>query len=110
MDRQALTEELIEPIRSTLIPYLQKTKTERQLLDLLEGDAEPMDWIRAPSYRAAMVAYLARKLGDERTKTRNALMPRALSIKSSIDTDRFSPDGYIDRILADADATFGGPR
>jgi hypothetical protein len=105
-----LARAVAEPIRAKLIPYVDGVTTEQRLLDLLESDKEPMDWIRGPYYRAALIAYLARKLGVDRNKTKSVLLPRALYISNGIDKDWLTPESYIDHILDDADAALTAER
>ena len=55
-------------------------------------------------YRAAQIAFLARKVGAARSATKNILLGFSLYIRDSIDKSRFTPETYIDQILDDADA------
>ena len=49
------------------------------------------------STQAAIVAFLARKLGIAREKTKASLITRAKLIENGIDTMRLTPETYIDR-------------
>ncbi len=99
-----LARAVVEPIRSKLIPCVGGTTTIERLHDFLEGDQEPLTWVmRGGCYRAALVAYLARKLGVPREKTKASLLTHAKLIDRGIDTTRLTPETCIDHILDDAD-------
>jgi hypothetical protein len=100
-----LARAVVEPIQSTLIPCIAGVTTIERLHDFLESDREPLSWyVRGSSYRAALVAYLARKLGVTRDKTKASLLTHSRRIANGIDTTRLTPESYIDHILDDADA------
>ncbi len=58
--------------------------------------------MRGPYYRAALVAYLAAKLGRPQDQTRDLLRKHARWIANGIDRSRFTPETNIDHILDDA--------
>jgi hypothetical protein len=105
-----LAKKVVDDARSKLIPLVGAIKTSADLLAFLERP----DWTTPPLiqmgeyYRAAQIAYLARKLGAARKETKNILLGFSLRIRNSIDKSRFTPETYIDQILDDADAAWSG--
>ena len=100
-----LARAVVEPVQSKLIPCIGSVTTIERLHNFLEDDQEPLRWyMRGPYYRAALVAYLARKLGVAREKTRASLRTHSIWIANGIDTTRLTPASYIDHILDDAEA------
>jgi hypothetical protein len=100
---QALAQALAVPIRAKLIPYVGGVTTLQTLLDFLERDAAPMQWVmRGPCYRAALVAYLSATLGANQERTRTILTTHARLYPNMIDTTRLTPETYVEHILEDA--------
>jgi hypothetical protein len=106
---EALEAAIAGPVRDKLVLYLGGITTIAKLLEFAERDEEPMRWFRVAGYiRAAIVAYLAAKLGVARQQTRDLLMKRAEYMTNSLDTARFTPESFIDHVLDDAEAEFSG--
>jgi hypothetical protein len=102
---EAIADAVTSGVRSTLVPFVGKINTIAALLAFLEDDVKPLLWaIRGPYYRAALVAYLAAKLGRPRDSTKDLLRKHARLIASGIDRSRLTPETYIDHILDDAEA------
>ena len=73
--------------------------------EFIERDEEPMRWFRVGGYpRAAYVAYLAARLGRSRAATRDVLTKYGANIVGGIDSQRLTPDAFIDALLDDAEA------
>lgn len=102
---EQVAEAIVPGVQSKLLPLVGAIRTTASLLAFLERDAEPLLWImRAPFYRAALVAYLAGKLGRRREETRDLLRQHAALLANGIDISQFTPETYIDHILDDAAA------
>jgi hypothetical protein len=105
----ALEAAIAGPVRDKLVPYVGGITTIAKSLEFAERDEGPMRWFRVAGYiRAAIVAYLAAKLGVARQETRDVLMKRAEYMANSLDTARFTPESFIDHILDDAEAMISG--
>jgi hypothetical protein len=101
---EELARAVVEPIRSRLIPCVGEVTTLGRLLDFLQGDEAPLRWIMSRAhYRAALIAYLARKVGIENARTKSTLLSHATAIMRGIDATWLTSETYIDRILEDAD-------
>jgi hypothetical protein len=105
-----LAAKVVGDVRSKLIPLVGAIQTCADLLDFLKKT----NWTTSPIvqmggyYRAAEIAFLARKLGIAREETRKALLNFSLDISNATRRTRFTPETYIDQILDDADAAFSG--
>ena len=98
-----LAHAVVEPIQSKLIHFIGGVTSVERLHDLLESDREPLRWyMRGPYYRAALVAYLARRLGVSEDKTKASLLTHARWMENGIDMTRLTAESYIDHILDDA--------
>jgi hypothetical protein len=99
-----LAQALSEFVRSKLVPLVSPVISTAAFLEFLERNEEPVLWARmGGSTQAAIVAFLARKLGIAREKTKASLITRAKLIENGIDTTRLTPETYIDHILDDAE-------
>ena len=102
---ERIKEAAISGVGSTLVPFVGKIQTIAALLAFLESDVKPFLWaMRAPYYRAALVAYLAAKLERPQDQTRDLLRKHAWMIANGLDASRFTPETYIEHILDDAAA------
>jgi hypothetical protein len=101
-----LTSEVADGVGVKLIPIVGAIRTSAALLAFLEKDdrTNPPLLQMGGYYRAAQIAFLARKLGVARAKTEEVLQGFAVSIGNGIDSNRFTPETYIRQILDDADA------
>jgi hypothetical protein len=108
---EQITTSLAPGVRSKLLPLIGDIQTIAALLDFLERDGEPLPWSSSGTYyRAALVAYLAAKLGRPRAETKSLLSRHAAFFANGIDTSRLTPESYIDHILDDADAAVAQAR
>jgi hypothetical protein len=106
---EQITTLLAQGVRSKLLPLIGDIRTIARLLDFLERDGEPLPWLTSGTYyRAALVAYLAAKVGRPPKETKNLLMQHAAFFANGIDTARLTPESYVDHILADAEAAIAG--
>ena len=102
---EQITTSLAPGVRSKLLPLIGDIRTSAALLDFLERDGEPLPWlISGTYYRAALVAYLAAKLGRPQEETKALLMRHAAFFANGIDMTRLTPESYIDHIVDDAEA------
>ena len=91
-------------VTTHLRPYVGSVTTLESFREFLERDEEPMRWFRVPGFfRAAIVAFLARKLGFAPHRIEASLRPFAREILHGVDTTRTDPDGYVANIIRDAD-------
>jgi hypothetical protein len=105
----ALARAVADPIRAKLIPYVGGVTTLQSLPSFLECDEEPMQWImHRADHRAAIIAWLAAKLGLDRQKTKATLLAHARLYVNVIDTTRLTPETYIEHILDDASESLPG--
>jgi hypothetical protein len=104
-----LARKVVDDTRSKLIPLVGAVKTSADLLTFLErSDLTTPPLIQLGGfYRAALIAFLARKVGAAREETRSFLLGLSLYIRNGLDKSRFTPETYIDQILDDADAAVG---
>jgi hypothetical protein len=100
----ALARKVVDDTRTKLIPLVGAIKTSADFLEFLEKS----NWTTPPLllvggfYRAAQIAFLARKLGVAREETRKVLLGFSLDISNATRATRFTPETYIDQILDDA--------
>ena len=105
LNPERIKEAAISGVASTLVPFVCKIQTIATLLAFLESDTKPCQWpMRAPYYRAALVAYLAAMLDRPQDQTRDLLREHAWMIANGLDASRVTPETYIAPILEDAAA------
>jgi hypothetical protein len=103
-----LSAKVVSELSAKLIPLVSAIRSSADLLKFLSNpDMTASPYIQMGDYyRAAQIAFLARKLGRPRAETQTILRGFTIGIRRGIDTDRFTPESYIERILDDADAAF----
>ena len=102
---EQITTALASGVRSRLLPLIADIRTIAALLEFAERDGEPLPWLTSGTYyRAALVAYLAAKIGRPRAETKSLLSRHSAFFANGIDTSRFTPQAYIEHVLDDAAA------
>ena len=101
-----LAAKVVGELSAKLIPLVGAIRSCADLLKFLSNpDMKASPYIQMGDYyRAAQIAFLSRRLGIPRAETQTILRAFARGIRNGIDTERFTPESYIEQILDDADA------
>lgn len=104
LSQAELAKTMVKAVREKLVPCVGGIKSLATYYQFLAKDEEPMRWFRnGEYYRAAIVAYVGRKLGVPASSIAAILRPYCKELLNGIDNKAFTPEAYIERILLDAD-------
>jgi hypothetical protein len=112
MSGPALAAKIQHDIARILVPVVRQVTTLDRFLGLALSNTEFCPWVGGNgAMRAAVIIYVARQLGAQPDDIRAMLAPYQMRIEPQLRKGREpDPGAYIEKLIADADASLSPPR
>jgi len=104
MSEEALADKVKSDVRDLLCPVVRSILAPADLFSLLVKNVEPCRWLGVSgALRAAMIAYLGRRMGIETSELESMLQPYLRDITGSVQRG-VAPSFFLSEVLRSAEA------